>query len=203
MARTKSQTKKTGGAPRAGGSSKKSQFNIKQKSQSPFSAPSQAKKMKVKTTQKKSLRKNVPKEVLLENNKVAALEKQIKSMQDKIRLIEKNQRQTLQTAPASPRKRPVTRKMASETNCLVSAPGPSSSSGPPRGNAGGGGKPKKKAALLAEASSSSRCRVAGRKRKSDEAEDVESKFSSSALMVYFTGLLSREAGFQGCLHLLW
>ena len=181
MARTKSQTKKTGGAPRAGGSSKKSQFNIKQKSQSPFSAPSQAKKMKVKTTQKKSLRKNVPKEVLQENNKVAALEKQIKSMQDKIRLIEKNQRQTLQTAPASPRKRPVTRKMASETNCLVSAPGPSSSSGP-RGGAGGGGKPKKKAALLAEASSSSRCRVAGRKRKSDEAEDVESKFSHYILL---------------------
>ena len=178
MARTKSQTKKTGGAPRAGGSSKKSQFNIKQKSQSPFSAPSQAKKMKVKTTQKKSLRKNVPKEVLQENNKVAALEKQIKSMQDKIRLIEKNQRQTLNATQATVRKRPITRKLARESSsCLVSEP-ESSSSSAPRGAAGGGAKPKKKPDLLAEASSSSRCRVAGRKRKSDEAEDVESKFSN-------------------------
>ena len=132
MARTKSQAKKNAGALRTAGSAKKSQFNIKQKSQSPFSAQSQAKKKKVKTTQKKSLRKNVPKEVLQENNKVAALEKQIKSMQDKIRLIEKNQRQTLEAAQATTRKRPMTRKMAREARCSV--PEPSSS---PRGAAGG------------------------------------------------------------------
>jgi len=46
-----------------------------------------------------------PKEVLQENNKVAALEKQIKSMQDKIRLIEKNQRQTLKLSWKRARKR--------------------------------------------------------------------------------------------------
>ena len=175
MAKTKSQTKKTGGATRTVGSAKKSQFNIKQKSQSPFSAQSQAKKMKVKTTQKKSLRKNVPKEVLQENTKVAALEKQIKAMQDKIRLIEKNQRQTLAATQAPARKRPMTRKMARELGSLVSVP-ESSISSSPRG-AAGGAKPKKKPVLLDDAcaSSSSDCRVAGRKRKSDEAEDVESK----------------------------
>ena len=181
MARTKSQAKKNAGAPRTVGSAKKSQFNMKQKSQSPFSAQSQAKKMKVKTTQKKSLRKNVPKEVLQENTKVAALEKQIKAMQDKIRLIEKNQRQTLEAAQATTRKRPLTRKMAREASCMVSVPELSSYSAP-RG-AAGGAKPKKKPALLDDASSSASCRVAGRKRKSDEAEDVESKFSHSVLLL--------------------
>ena len=175
MARTKSQGKKNAGAPapRTVGSVKKSQFNMKQKSQSPFSAQSQAKKMKVKTTQKKSLRKNVPKEVLQENTKVAALEKQIKAMQDKIRLIEKNQRQTLEATQVT-MKRPMTIKKARETSSMVSEPELSST---PRG-AAGGAKPKKKPVVLDDPTSSSSC---GRKRKSDEAEDVESKFSSYIL----------------------
>jgi len=184
MARTKTTAKKNGagGATRTVGSVKKLQFNIKQKSQSPFSAQSQAKKMKVKTTQKKSLRKNVPKEVLRENTKVAALEKQIKAMQDKIRLIEKNQRQTLDAAQATTRKRPMTRKMARELSCLASESSISSST---RG-AAGGAKPKKKPVLLADscAPSSSGCRVAGRKRKSDEAEDVERRRASKVAYIF-------------------
>jgi len=138
--------------------------------------------MKVKTTQKKSLRKNVPKEVLQENTKVAALEKQIKAMQDKIRLIEKNQRQTLEAAQATTRKRLLTRKMAREASCMVSVPEPSSYNAP-RG-AAGGAKPKKKPALLDDASSSASCRVAGRKRKSDEAEDVEKRRASKVAYIF-------------------
>jgi len=186
MARTKSQAKKNAGAPapRTVGSVKKSQFNMKQKSQSPFSAQSQAKKMKVKTTQKKSLRKNVPKEVLQENTKVAALEKQIKAMQDKIRLIEKNQRQTLDVTQGATRKRPLTRKMAREGGCCLVSEPESSSSSAPRGAAAGGAKPKKKPALPDDASSSSSCRVAGRKRKSDETEDVERRRASKVAYIF-------------------
>jgi len=159
---------------------KRAQFNMKQKSQSPFSAPSQSKKMKVKTTQKKSLRKNVPKEVLQENTKVAALEKQIKAMQDKIRLIEKNQRQTLEATQVTMMKRPMTSKKARETSSMVSEPELSST---PRG-AAGGAKPKKKPVVLDDSASSSSCGVAGRKRKSDEAEDVERRRASKVAYIF-------------------
>ena len=163
MAKTKQQVKKNASSPKIQGSVKKNQFNIKQKSQSPFSTQSQAKKMKVKTTQNKSLRKNVAMEVLKDQSKVAALEKQIKTMQEKIRLIEKNQRQIQDGGQAGTLRRPVTRKMAREM------PGCEQ---PEAREAGGGVKPKKKPALLGEGSSST-AKPAGRKRKSDEPEDVE------------------------------
>ena len=174
MARTKQQAKKNAISPKGPGSAKKSQFNIKQKSQSPFSAQSQAKKMKVKTTQNKSLRKNVPMEVLQEKSKVAALEKQIKSMQEKIRLIEKNQRQIQEGGQTGTLRRPVTRKMARELPGTVLSE---------TREAAGGAKPKKKPALLGEGSSST-AKLGGRKRKSDEPEDVES--NTSALQFSFS-----------------
>jgi len=185
MARTKQPAKKNASSgTQTLGSVKKSQFNIKQKSKSPFSSQSQAKKTKVKTSQNKALRKNVAKDVLHEKSKVAALEKQIKSMQDKIRLIEKNQKQLENTrqAVAGPRTRPVTRKMArEEPSCvladLLDQPEPR------RASAGAKSK-KKKPSLLAEASSSSSCRVAGRKRKTDEPEDVENRQASKVAYIF-------------------
>ena len=162
MAKTKQQVKKNASSPKIQGSAKKNQFNIKQKSQSPFSTQSQAKKMKVKTSQNKTLRKNVPREVLQDNSKVAALEKQIKSMQDKIRLIEKNQRKIQDTRkPAASQGRVVTRKMAREEQQLQANPR--------------GAKSKKKLSAPMEGASSAR--TTGRKRKSEDPEDVESKLS--------------------------
>merc|ERR1719219_2177120 len=77
----------------------------------------------------------------------------------------------------------MTRKMAREAaSSMVSVPEPSSSSAP-RG-AVGGAKPKKKAAQPDVASSSSSCRVAGRKRKSDEAEDVERRRASKVAYIF-------------------
>ena len=161
MAKTKQQVKKNASSPKIQGSAKKNQFNIKQKSQSPFSTQSQAKKMKVKTTQNKTLRKNVPREVLQDNSKVAALEKQIKTMQDKICLIEKNQRKLQDTRkPAASQERVVTRKMAREEQQLQANPR--------------GAKSKKLSAPMEGASSA---RTTGRKRKSEDPEDVESKLS--------------------------
>jgi len=174
MARTKQQAKKNAISPKGQGSAKKSQFNIKQKSQSPFSTQSQAKKMKVKTTQNKSLRKNVAMEVLQDKFKVAALEKQIKTMQEKIRLIEKNQRQIQEGGQAGTLRRPVTRKMAREMPGSVQ---------PETREAGGGVKPKKKPALLGGGSSST-AKLAGRKRKSDEPEDVESRRASKVAYIF-------------------
>jgi len=174
MARTKQQAKKNAISPKGQGSAKKSQFNIKQKTQSPFSTQSQAKKMKVKTTQNKSLRKNIAMEVLHDKSKVAALEKQIKTMQEKIRLIEKNQRQIQEGGQAGTLRRPVTRKMAREM------PGCAQ---PETREAAGGAKPKKKPALLGEGSSST-AKLAGRKRKSDEPEDVESRRASKVAYIF-------------------
>lgn len=180
MARSKQQAKK-----KIQDSAKKSQFNIKQKSQSPFSTQSPAKKMKVKTSQNKSLRKNVPKEMLHEKSKIDALEKQIKSMQDKIHLIEKNQRQIEDSGPAGPMRRPVTRKMArEEPSCSLSEmlkrPAPRGANS----GASTGAMPKKKPSLLGEYSSSSGFKTAGRKRKCEEPEDVERRRASKIAYIF-------------------
>jgi len=133
--------------------------------------------MKVKTSQNKSLRKNVPKEMLHEKSKIDALEKQIKTMQDKIHLIEKNQRQIEDSNPAGPRRRPVTRKMAREE------PSCSLSEMLPRG-ASSGAVPKKKPSLLGEYSSSQSIKIAGRKRKCEEQEDVERRRASKIAYIF-------------------
>ena len=74
--------------------SNSSGFSNKRKSQSPFS--SQVKKMKMKSSSKKRTLPNSALPFMQRSPEILSLEKQIKLMQDKITLIERNQRRLQQ-----------------------------------------------------------------------------------------------------------